>query len=195
MNTLERAEVVQELSRLGARVRALADQVNAAQLLEDDCRDELLAAGSRCGQVRAEKQAAMLLCGQALLEARALCPHGEWREWLRRQGFSKSGAHRCMMLARPNVPRLGRLGDAVRFTYRKLARWAQRVPEVEVVLALPIEDLKRALPGLEPTERLCVAIRTRLGVANPNSTPPGKESFADELREASQVTGVDLREK
>lgn len=165
---LDQVELVERLEGIAKRIRTHHDQA--------------VAAGHVFQKATERMRAEILLCGQALIEAKELLPHGQWIPWVREKcGFSRWTANRYMDAAKPNGADVHLLEKARRFTYTLLSRWAQRVPAPEVVFEWPIEEQRRALTDLEPTERLCVALRTRLGdqasLPGDLHPPPPKESI------------------
>jgi hypothetical protein len=182
MRTEEQVERLQKLSGIAERIKAHYRDVQAAERLSNNYRDEVIRAGSLYEKAQSELQSAILLCGKALIEARELVPHGEWRAWLGKHGFSKSTAHRYILAARPNVPGLGRL---LQLTYGRFVKWAKRVPTVEVVLSWPQEQQRLAMADLEPAAGLYAALQAAL-------PPPGKESFVGSPSPAGEATGADF---
>lgn len=151
-------ELVEQLDGIAQRVRTH--------------HDEAMAAGHVFRKASEEMRAAVLLCGQALVEAKGLLPHGKWIPWVRQRcKMSVRTAQHYMQCAQPNTQGVAHL--VRRFTYRLLERWAQRAPTIEAVLEWPIEEQRQALVKLEPAEKLCVALRERvaLGVGNPTVPP------------------------
>jgi hypothetical protein len=63
------------------------------------------------GEIHALQRKNVFAVGELLLEAQAVCEHGDWGDWLDENGFSSSSADRYMKVAAlgTKFPKLGNL--------------------------------------------------------------------------------------
>lgn len=128
------------------------DSLERVELLEGLARrirthhDEACAAGVLFKKAFAEMRSGMLLCGQALREAKVLVGHGGFGAWVEKHcGFTQRTAQNYMALAVAKTKEVSHLPDSlsakvVKLLQRAVGRLQKFLPDASEIGAWPEED-------------------------------------------------------